>query len=215
MNNLKSQIKSFTNTKSIAEEVLNKKNTHSGYAEYTLNNLLIETSKILPDLITQNFQNSEYSLIVKPSDTVKALAILKRHISFQFNLLSCISCVDLLKGNYRFMIAYDLLSLTFNSRIRVKILVNDYTIINSITCEFINSNWWEREIWDLFGLFFNNHPDLRRLLTDYGFEGHPLRKDFPVSGFIELRYDNNFKHLMLEPVAFSQDSRNFNFDLNW
>jgi NADH-quinone oxidoreductase subunit C len=92
---------------------------------------------------------------------------------------------------------------------------NEYVFIPSLVSIYINSNWWEREIWDLYGIFFDKHPDLRRILTDYGFEGHPLRKDFPLFGFYEVRYDNTKKSMLYENVSFSQEFRSFSFNSPW
>jgi len=108
-----------------------------------------------------------------------------------------------------------LLSINFSTRLRIKLFVNEYNYIQSLYSLFVNSNWWEREIWDLYGLFFENHPDLRRILTDYGFEGHPMRKDFPLTGFVELRYDNNIKSIVTESLTLTQDFRSFNYETPW
>lgn len=113
------------------------------------------------------------------------------------------------------MVSYELLSLTYNSRIRVKTFVNEYSILSSITPIFESANWWEREVWDMYGIYFENHPDLRRILTDYGFEGYPLRKDFPLIGFYEFRYNNNTKTIVADLVRFSQDYRYFNYEMPW
>jgi len=112
------------------------------------------------------------------------------HTNSQFKVLSDICAVDFLKKSTRFEIIYNLLSIRFNTKIRIKTLLNELTPINTITNVFECANWWEREVWDLFGIFFTQHPDLRRILTDYSFKGHPLRKDFPLSGFLEIRYDD-------------------------
>jgi len=110
---------------------------------------------------------------------------------------------------------YDLLSLTYNSRLRVKVLVNEITFVPSCVSIFINANWWEREVWDLYGIYFENHPDLRRILTDYGFEGHPMRRDFPLSGYVELRYSESKKRVIVEPVELTQEFRSFTFETPW
>ena len=123
--------------------------------------------------------------------------------------------MDLIGKKYRFCIVYDLLSLTFNTRLRIKTFVDEITTVPTIYTIFINSNWWEREIWDLFGIYFLGHPDLRRILTDYGFEGHPLRKDFPLSGYVELRYDTKKKRIISEPVELAQEFRSFTFEMPW
>ncbi|XP_036181810.1 NADH dehydrogenase [ubiquinone] iron-sulfur protein 3, mitochondrial isoform X2 [Myotis myotis] len=112
-------------------------------------------------------------------------------------------------------IVYNLLSLRFNSRIRVKTYTDELTPIESSVSVHKAANWYEREIWDMFGVFFANHPDLRRILTDYGFEGHPFRKDFPLSGYVELRYDDEVKRVVAEPVELAQEFRKFDLNSPW
>ncbi len=141
--------------------------------------------------------------------------LLKNHLNFQYKVLTCISGVDLVNVRYRFCLVYEFLSLVFNSRLRLKTYINNLTSVESITNIFINANWWEREVWDMFGIYFFNHGDLRRILTDYGFEGYALRKDFPLSGFIELRYCELKKRVIIEPLLLAQEYRLFNFDLPW
>lgn len=142
--------------------------------------------------------------------------MLKNHISFQYKMLTCISGVDLIeRQRYRFCVSYELLSLVFNTRLRLKIFLDELATLPSIYTLFFNSNWWEREVWDLFGIYFVGHPDLRRILTDYGFEGHPLRKDFPLVGYIELRYDLGKKRIVAEPIELAQDFRSFVFEMPW
>jgi NADH:ubiquinone oxidoreductase subunit C len=108
-----------------------------------------------------------------------------------------------------------LLSLVFNNRIRVKTYVNEITPVMSVVPFYPCANWWEREVWDLYGIFFENHPDLRRILTDYGFEGHPMRKDFPLTGYVELKYDESRKRIVVEPVKLAQEFRSFTFETPW
>ena len=175
---------------------------------------LNELQNILPLIISQSFKD-ENSIVLKSNHLLFSLNILKNHISYQYKLLSCISGIDLLNKNYRFSVSYDLLSLTFNTRLRVKTFVDEITYIPSSVPLFINANWWEREVWDLYGIFFENHPDLRRILTDYGFEGHPMRKDFPLYGYIELRYDEGKKRIVTVPVELAQDFRSFSFQTPW
>jgi len=111
---------------------------------------------------------------------------------------------------------YDLLSVSYNNRIRIKVYIDELEPIKSLTFLFPCANWWEREVWDMFGIFFFDHPDLRRILTDYGFEGFPLRKDFPLSGYTEVRYDQNQQRVICEPIEqFSQEFRSFNFTNPW
>jgi NADH dehydrogenase (ubiquinone) Fe-S protein 3 len=175
---------------------------------------LNELQNIIPLIISQSFKD-ENSIVLKSNYLLFSLNILKNHISYQYKLLSCISGIDLLNKNYRFSVSYDLLSLTFNTRLRVKTFVDEITYIPSSVPLFINANWWEREIWDMYGIYFDKHPDLRRILTDYGFEGYPMRKDFPLSGFIELRYDDSKKRIVAETVELTQEFRSFSFETPW
>jgi NADH/F420H2 dehydrogenase subunit C len=161
-------------------------------------------NSLIPIVATQII-NDEVILIALNFRLLNILSILKNHISFQYAILSCISGVDFILTRYRFCVVYDLLSLVFNSRIRVKIFLDDFEVLFSTTGIYINANWWEREIWDLYGIIFENHPDLRRILNDYCFEGFPLRKDFPLSGFIESKVYNNIVKQF--SIQFSQEHR--------
>jgi NADH-quinone oxidoreductase subunit C len=115
----------------------------------------------------------------------------------------------------RFDVVYNLLSMTLNQRIRVKIEADEEQPVPSAVGLFSCAGWWEREAWDLFGIYFSDNPDLRRILTDYGFEGHPLRKDFPLTGYVELRYDEDQKRVVYEPVRLTQEFRSFDFLSPW
>ncbi|MEY5042651.1 MAG: hypothetical protein RLZZ414_2215 [Bacteroidota bacterium] len=168
----------------------------------------------LPIVTSLSF-NNEVSLIVSHLNLIFVLKFLKDHIGSQYKILSCISGVDFLGKDYRFCIAYDLLSIQFNNRLRVKIFVNEITSINSCCQVYINADWWEREVWDMYGIYFEKHPDLRRILTDYGFEGYPFRKDFPLSGYTELRFDESLKRVVIEPVELAQEYRIFDYELPW
>ena len=176
--------------------------------------MLHQFNNILPIHLSQTVLG-EKSIVVSPVSLLFTLTLLKKHISYQYKLLSCISGVDLLGKAYRFVVVYDLLSLTFNSRLKVKAFVNEITFLPSSVGTFINADWWEREIWDLYGIYFTNHPDLRRILTDYGFEGHPMRKDFPLSGYIELRYDESKKRVITEAIQLTQEFRTFTLETPW
>jgi len=110
---------------------------------------------------------------------------------------------------------FSTLCIQYNSRIRVQSIVDEITPICSIVSIFPSASWWEREVWDMFGVYFSNHPDLRRILTDYGFEGHPLRKDFPLSGYVEVRYDDSEKRVVSEPIEMTQEFRYFDFASPW
>ncbi len=174
-----------------------------------------ELKNVIPFLVYQRFHD-ENTLVISLDKLLFSLKCLKNHITYQYKVLSCISGVDFLeKSNYRFCVVYDLLSITFNNRLRLKVFTNQTTYVPSIVNIFINANWWEREIWDLFGIFFKGHPDLRRILTDYGFEGFPMRKDFPLYGFFELRYDDIDRKIVMEPISLTQELRYFSFSTSW
>ena len=132
----------------------------------------------------------------------------------------CQQLVDICGADYperaeRFEVVYNLLSLKLNHRIRVKVCLKEDAAVDSIVDLYSMAGWFERETWDLYGIPFTNNPDLRRILTDYGFVGHPLRKDFPLTGFVELRYDETEKRIVSEPVKLPQDFRNFDFASPW
>jgi len=170
---------------------------------------------IIPIKNIKIFKN-EIIFYILPEFLLKILEVLKFHTVSQYKILTCISGVDYLECNKRFEVVYEFLSLTYNSRIRLKIQVDEFTFINSLVSLFPCSNWWEREVWDLFGIFFKNHPDLRRILTDYGFEGHPLKKCFPLTGYLEVKYSERQKRVICEPIKqLSQEFRHFNFSNSW
>ena len=174
-----------------------------------------ETIKTLVPVLNYQEFKDENTLVISNSNLLFSLNFLKKHIHYQYTMLTCISGVDLLGALYRFSVVYELLSLTFNSRLRLKVFINDITFVPSIINIFINANWWEREIWDLYGIYFDKHPDLRRILTDYGFDGHPMRKDFPTYGYVELRYDESKKRIVVEPLELTQEFRLFTFETPW
>ena len=157
----------------------------------------------------------ELVLNVKRENIVKVLIFLRDDVNCQFKMLMELCGVDYPERENRFDIVYCLLSLTLNQRIRVKTQTNVDMAVPSVAGIFSSANWWEREAWDLFGIYFSDHPDLRRILSDYGFEGHPLRKDFPLTGYVELRYDDEQKRVVYEPVALNQEFRNFDFLSPW
>jgi NADH dehydrogenase (ubiquinone) Fe-S protein 3 len=175
---------------------------------------LQKLSNILPFLTCHQI-NNETNIILSNQNLLFSLNCLKYHIGLQYTLLTCISGIDFLGKEYRFSVVYDLLSLTYSSRLRVKIFIDALTVVSSSMSVFINANWWEREVWDLFGIYFDKHLDLRRILSDYGFEGNPLKKDFPLSGFSELRYDESKKRIVVEPLELSQEFRSFSFEIPW
>jgi NADH-quinone oxidoreductase subunit C len=133
----------------------------------------------------------------------------------QFNMLVDICGVDYPERAQRFEVVYNLLSLPNNLRIRVKVPTDEATAVPSVTSIYRAAGWFEREAWDLYGIFFSDHDDLRRLLTDYGFEGHPMRKDFPLTGYVEVRYDEEQKRVVYEKVKLTQEFRTFDFLSPW
>ena len=153
--------------------------------------------------------------IVEKEDIAKLLVFLRDDVNCQFKQLMDICGVDYPERPQRFEVVYNLLSLVHNNRVTVKVMLDDNSSIPSVSKVFSSADWWEREIWDLFGIFFSGHPDLRRILTDYGFDGHPLRKDFPLTGYVEVRYDDAKKRVVYEPVKLTQEYRDFDFLSPW
>ena len=145
----------------------------------------------------------------------KVLLFLRDNPECLFKQLVDVCGVDWPERVRRFEVVYHLLSLQFNRRIRVKIDTDEDTPVPSVTGVFSSAGWFEREAWDMYGIFFAGHPDLRRLLTDYGFAGHPLRKDFPLTGYVEVRYSEAEKRVVYEPVKLTQDFRDFDFMSPW
>jgi NADH dehydrogenase (ubiquinone) Fe-S protein 3 len=171
-------------------------------------------SSILP---VTNFalKKKELSFFIHANNIIPVFFFLKYHTNCQYKVISDICAVDYLNKLTRFEIVYNLLSIHFNTRIRIKIMINELQSIDSLTSIYKAASWWEREVWDMFGINFSNHPDLRRILTDYGFEGHPLRKDFPLSGYLEVYYNELKKRVVYEPVQLSQKFRLFEFNGSW
>jgi NADH:ubiquinone oxidoreductase subunit C len=170
--------------------------------------------KILP-IVRFELYNEESCFLVETYLLNEILLIFKNHFKYQFKVLTCISGVDYPENLYRFQIVYELLSIKYNSRIRLKILIDELTPMNSIEKIFPGAAWWECEIWDMFGIFFMNQNNLTRLLTDYGFQGYPLRKDFPLSGFIESRYSVTKGRVVYENLELAQEYRTFDFLSPW
>ena len=146
---------------------------------------------------------------------MKVLRFLRDDVNCQFTQLVDVCGVDYPEDEERFEVVYNLLSMTLNMRVRVKLRIDEDTPVPSATAVFNSANWWEREAWDLYGIAFTDHPDLRRIMTDYGFEGHPLRKDFPLTGYVEVRYDDEQKRVIYEPVKLTQEFRTFDFLSPW
>jgi len=173
-------------------------------------------TQCLPKFIQQfSVLRDELTLYVAPSALVPVLTFLRDHSQCQYAALMDISGADYPTRNQRFEVVYHLLSVRFASRIRVKTYADEVTPVPSAVGIFRGADWYEREIWDLYGVFFSGHPDLRRILTDYGFEGHPLRKDFPLTGYTEVRYDEEKKRVVYEPLQLTQAFRNFEATSPW
>jgi NADH dehydrogenase (ubiquinone) Fe-S protein 3 len=166
-------------------------------------------------LLAVDFDKNGPIISVKPENLLFVLKSLKLHTNTQYTLLTAVSGVDYPFRKRRFEVVYDLLSVKFNSRIRVKTFVDEVTPLVSAVSVFPAATWWEREVWDLYGVFFEENEEIKRILTDYGFEGHPLRKDFPLSGYVESRYDDKLKRVVCEPLEHAQEFRSFDFTSGW
>jgi NADH dehydrogenase (ubiquinone) Fe-S protein 3 len=166
-------------------------------------------------LIAVDFDKNGPIISVKPENLLFVLKSLKLHTNTQYSVLTAVSGVDYPFRKRRFEVVYDLLSVKFNSRIRVKTFVDEVTPLVSAVSVFPAATWWEREVWDLYGVFFEENEEIKRILTDYGFEGHPLRKDFPLSGYVESRYDDKLKRVVCEPLEHAQEFRSFDFTSGW
>ena len=157
----------------------------------------------------------ELTLSVPVASIISVLTFLRDDVQCQFINLTDISGVDYPQRKNRFDVVYQLMSPRQNQRIRVKIQADEDTLVPSAVSVFAGAEWYEREAYDMYGILFSGHPDLRRILTDYGFEGHPLRKDFPLTGFVEVRYSDELKRVVYEPVQLRQEFRNFDFLSPW
>jgi NADH-quinone oxidoreductase subunit C len=167
------------------------------------------------DLISVEFKQNELVAVVKRESISRVLLTLRDDGRTLFRQLIDICGVDYPAEIERFEVVYQLLSPHYNFRLRVKVTSDENSPVPSVASVFPTAGWFEREAWDLYGIFFAGNPDLRRILTDYGFEGHPLRKDFPLTGFVELRYDPEQKRVVYEPVKLAQDFRNFDAISPW
>lgn len=169
-----------------------------------------------PNLAIAPIANDNLIIYVDKSQIITFLEFLKNDNNLSFKILLDVFGADLLGvRSPRFEVIYNLLSLKLNNRITVKVAIDDNIKVATATTVFSAAGWFEREIFDMYGIVFDNHPDLRRILTDYGFTGHPLRKDFPLTGYKEVRYDSVQKKVIYEPVKLMQEFRNFDFESPW
>ena len=177
--------------------------------------LITKILSICTEVTNHDISNNEITIATRPKNLISLFEHLKEDTELNFEMLIDITAVDYPKRNKRFEVVYHLLSLTNKNRLRVKIFVNDATPLPSLTEMYKGAGWYEREVWDMYGILFDGNNDLRRILTDYGFEGHPLRKDFPLTGFVELRYDEEKKKVEYSNVKLTQDYRDFDFLSPW
>jgi NADH-quinone oxidoreductase subunit C len=182
----------------------------------TLEDLAAHLTTSLPDTVLETrITFGELTVIVEPQHIVPVLAFLKDDPACEFKVLIDICGVDYPNRARRFDVVYHLLSLTKNCRVRVKAETAELSPVASAVSVFPAANWFEREAFDMFGILFTGHPDMRRLLTDYGFSGYPMRKDFPLTGYVEVRYDDEQKRVVYEPVRLVQEFRDFDFLSPW
>jgi NADH-quinone oxidoreductase subunit C len=170
----------------------------------------------LPGIVLKNEDLAgELTLTADGGQIVRLMSFLRDDARCLFKLLMDVCGADYPDRVRRFDVVYHLLSVRHNQRVRVKVETDETTPVPSVTGVYSSAGWFEREAWDMYGIFFADHPDLRRILTDYGFEGHPLRKDFPLTGYVEVRYDDEQKRVVYEPVKLVQEFRTFDFLSPW
>lgn len=167
------------------------------------------------DVLKTEVRYGELMVTARRSAIIRVLTFLRDDSNCQFKQLVDVCGVDYPERDERLEVVYNLLSLKHNLRVRVKVTTDEETPVPSVVGVFNSAGWFERETWDMVGVLFADHPDLRRILTDYGFEGHPLRKDFPLTGHVEVRYDDELKRVIYEPVRLVQDFRSFDFQSPW
>jgi NADH-quinone oxidoreductase subunit C len=172
-------------------------------------------AKLPGTVLERTIALGELTLAAAPADIVRVLTALRDDTQCLFEVLIDICGVDYPEREKRFDVVYHLLSPRRNQRIRIKCETDEDTAVPSVVGVFPAANWFEREAYDLYGILFSGHPDLRRILTDYGFQGHPMRKDFPLTGYVEVRYDEAQKRVVYEPVKLTQEFRSFDFMSPW
>lgn len=175
----------------------------------------LAAEKLGDALLSRKTAVGEVTLVVEVDKIGDVLTTLRDDPAFRFEVLIDICGVDWPARDKRFEVVYHLLSPRLNQRVRVKLDADEDTAVPSVIDVFPAANWYEREAYDMYGILFAGHPDLRRLLTDYGFQGYPLRKDFPLTGYVEVRYDDEAKRVVYEPVKLVQEFRSFDFESPW
>ena len=172
-------------------------------------------SELTTKINSSNIKHGQLYIDIDKEDLLDVVLFLKTNKNTKFRQLIDITVVDYPESAKRFKVVYLFLSHEFNQRLVLNYLINENEIIPSLTSVFPSANWMEREVFDMYGVNFKDHPDLRRILTDYGFEGHPLRKDFPLTGHTEVRYSEDEKKVVMEPVKLEQNFRNFDYESPW
>jgi len=172
-------------------------------------------SELTTKIKSSNIKHDQLYLNIDNEDLLKVILFLKNNNETKFRQLIDITAVDYPETDKRFKLVYLLLSHEFNERILVDFFINENELVPTLTSIFPSANWMEREVFDMYGIKFKDHPDLRRILTDYGFKGHPLRKDFPLTGHNEVRYSEDEKKVIYEPVKLEQNYRNFDYESPW
>ena len=184
-----------------------------------MENLINLEKKINSELTTKinssKIKHNQIYLLIDSDDIIDVILFLKTNANTKFRQLIDITAVDFPEKEQRFKIVYLLLSHEFNTRVLIEFNISEGEKIPSLTKIFPSANWMEREVFDMYGIDFKDHPDMRRILTDYGFEGHPLRKDFPITGHNEVRYSEETKKVIYEPVKLEQNYRNFDYESPW
>ena len=172
-------------------------------------------SELTTKVLSSKIKHDQISICIEDNNLIEVMIFLKTHSSTKFKQLIDITTVDYPERDKRFKMVYLLLSHEKNSRIKIEFDIKEGEILSSLTSIFPSANWMEREVFDMYGVEFKDHPDLRRILTDYGFKGHPLRKDFPLTGHNEVRYSEEDKKVIYEPVKLEQNYRNFDYESPW
>ncbi|WP_075521590.1 NADH-quinone oxidoreductase subunit C [Candidatus Pelagibacter communis] len=172
-------------------------------------------SELTTKILSSKIKHDQINIFIEDNNLIEVMIFLKTHSSTKFKQLIDITAVDYPERDKRFKMVYLLLSHEKNSRIKIEFDIKEGEILSSLTSIFPSANWMEREVFDMYGVEFKDHPDLRRILTDYGFKGHPLRKDFPLTGHNEVRYSEEDKKVIYEPVKLEQNYRNFDYESPW
>ena len=172
-------------------------------------------SELTTKILYSKIKHDQINICIEDNNLIEVMIFLKTHSSTKFKQLIDITAVDYPERDKRFKMVYLLLSHEKNSRIKIEFDMKEGEILSSLTSIFPSANWMEREVFDMYGVEFKDHPDLRRILTDYGFKGHPLRKDFPLTGHNEVRYSEEDKKVIYEPVKLEQNYRNFDYESPW